>query len=274
MFALGYFLGFVMGMTLGLLGAGGSILTVPILVYCFQIAPLTATGYSLLIVGAIALAGAFTYFRQHLVDIRAGVTFSLPAMLAVWLTRTYLIPALPDPLIESGGFAVSKDNMILILFGLLMLASAFFMIRRSRDAPTVEETQPPEGWLRFIVLVLSSAGVGVLTGLVGAGGGFIIVPTLTVLFKLPVKMAVGTSLMVIAMNGLTGFNSDLMSGLTIDAVMLISFMAATLSGMFVGTVLNKLVDPATLCKLFALVTVVLGLFILLEQADLILALRQ
>jgi len=264
MILLGYLLGFLMGMTLGLLGAGGSILTVPILVYCFQIQPLNATGYSLFMVGTIALTGAYTYFKQNLVDVRSGALFCLPAMAAVWLTRRYLLPELPEPILEVETVTLSKDCMIMILFGILMLTSAYFMFRRSKDASAhLPNTSQRGHGLGF--LILSSAGIGLLTGLVGVGGGFIIVPTLITLFKLPVKMAVGTSLMVIAMNSLTGFYSDIASGLPIDTLLLTTFLVTTLSGMLAGTSLNKIMESANLCKGFAVLTLVSGAFILQAQ---------
>jgi uncharacterized membrane protein YfcA len=256
---IGYFFGFLMGGTLGLLGAGGSILTVPILIYFFQIPPLTATGYSLVVVGSIALVGALRYSRQKLVDCPSVAIFCIPSVVAVLLTRTLLIPNLPNPI-----FGISKDAFVIFLFGLLMLASAFFMLRRSRITPVAAPDKPLQP-LSIALLMVCTAGVGVLTGLVGAGGGFLIVPTLTGLFKLPIKKSVGTSLAIIACNALTGFNGDLLIGQAFDWSLLTKFLAVTLIGMFVGTALNNVVESARLCKLFAVFTFVVAVCMLAEQ---------
>lgn len=261
---IGYLLGFVMGVTLGLLGAGGSILTVPILVYIFNVPPLRATGYSLVVVGTIAFVGAWRYYRQQLVDLRSVVIFCLPSIAAVLLTRTLLIPALPDPIFHLANIVVSKDAFVIILFGMLMLASAFIMLRRSRLMPK-EELNQPSNKVSVALLMASSAGVGVITGLVGAGGGFLIVPTLTGLFNLPVKKSIGTSLAIIACNALTGFNGDLLIGLPFDWDLLAKFLGVTLVGMIVGTTLNTAVESARLCKLFALFTFIIAVCMLAEQ---------
>lgn len=257
MLVLGYMLAVVMGLTLGLIGAGGSILTVPILVYLLGVKPVVATGYSLLIVGSAALTGAIRYHRNGLVNLKAAAMFAAPAMLTVLLTRRYLVPAIPDPI---GG--IPKDSVIMIFFAVLMMLVAALMLR----PPKVKPARSPElNFKRVVKLVVGSAGVGLLTGSVGAGGGFLIIPTLIALFGLPIKEAIGTSLAIIAVNSLVGFNGDLASGIPLDWHLLGMFLAATLLGMWLGTSLGKRMDGAKLKKLFGVFTLLVGMGMLAEE---------
>lgn len=256
---LGYILAMVMGMTLGLIGAGGSILTVPILVYLMGVAPVVATGYSLLVVGVAALAGALRYRRSHLVNIRAALIFALPAMIMVLATRTYIVPAIPDPV-----GPIPKDMGIMLLFALLMVAAASFMLRplkvKAEPSATISVRY-------FIKLVVGSSGVGLLTGTVGAGGGFLIIPTLIHLFGLPVKEAIGTSLAVIAINSLVGFKGDLTSGIPLDWQLLGTFLVMTLLGMWFGTTAGKRMDGTKLKKLFGVFTLLVGLAVIVQELN-------
>lgn len=261
---IGFLLSFGMGMTLGFIGAGGSILIVPILVYFFGIKPLIATGYSLLIVGLVALTGAIRYSRQHLVNISSAVIFALPAMAAVLMTRCLILPLIPDPLIDFDGLVITKDAFIMILFGFLMLAAAWFMYRRV-EKPTTTYRIAESSFMRKLLLMCASSGVGFLTGLIGAGGGFLIVPTLTGLFKLPIKMAIGTSLTIIAMNSLVGFSGDLFTGFLINWVLLIALLFTTVLGMFLGTTLNQQAKPDNLNKAFAIFILIIGTILIGEQ---------
>jgi uncharacterized protein len=211
--AAGYALALVMGLTLGLIGAGGSILTVPILVYLLHVRPVTATGYSLLIVGSAALLGAARYWQRGKVNIKAALLFAAPSMLTVLATRALIVPAIPDPVFRLGATVIPKDGFIMLLFAALMIAAAIFMLRPQTEASAKARELTPT---RFLGLVGGSAGVGLLTGIVGAGGGFLIIPTLIVLFGLEMKQAIGTSLAVIAINSLVGFNGDLAAGVSMD----------------------------------------------------------
>ena len=130
MLILGYMLAIVMGLTLGLIGAGGSILTVPILVYLLGVKPLVATGYSLLVVGSAALTGAISHWRNRTVNLRAALMFALPAMLTVLVTRRYIVPAIPDPII-----GIPKDAFVMLMFAILMIMAALFMLRPLKSLP-------------------------------------------------------------------------------------------------------------------------------------------
>lgn len=254
---LGYVLAIVMGLTLGLIGAGGSILTVPILVYLLGVKPVVATGYSLLVVGSAALTGAIRYWRNDLVNIKAALMFAAPAMLTVLAARTFIVPAIPDPL-----FGVPKDIFIMLLFSALMILAAGFMLRPVRVVSDHSHVLTP---VRILKLIFGSAGVGLLTGMVGAGGGFLIIPTLIALFGLSMKEAIGTSLAVIAINSLVGFKGDIAAGIPLDGPLLGAFLGLTLLGMWLGTALGKRLEGEKLKKLFGVFTLLIGVAVLLEE---------
>lgn len=264
----GFVLSFGMGMTLGLLGAGGSILTVPILVYFFNIAPLKATTYSLLIVGLAASAGALNYWTRQLVSFKSAFIFAIPSMCSVFLARSYLIPILPDPMFRLGHVQVGKNEAVMLLFALLMCLSAYFMFRNgSKERPLRPQQQANP--MQLLLLAFYSAGIGLLTGAIGAGGGFLIMPALIEFFRLPFKLAVGTSLTIIAINSLVGFNSDLLNGPSIDWSLLLMLLATTLTGMLTGTYLSKKMDATALRRLFAVFVLVVGVVVLAEQVFII-----
>lgn len=257
MFFLGNILAILMGMTLGLIGAGGSILTVPILVYLLGVKPMVATGYSLLVVGSAALAGAIRYRRHDLVNLRAALMFALPAMLTVLATRTFIVPAIPDPLLF-----IPKDIFIMLLFAALMILAATFMLRPVKVEPNRSHTLNTR---RIIELIAGSSGVGLLTGMVGAGGGFLIIPTLIALFGLQVKEAIGTSLAIIAINSLVGFQGDIAAEIPLDWPLLGTFLGLTLLGMWLGTTLGKRMKAEKLKKVFGVFTLLVGLAVMAEE---------
>lgn len=245
---LGYLAAAAIGVTLGLMGGGGSILTVPVLVYLFGVPAATATGDSLFLVGATAGVGAGLFVRQKQVDGRAAMAFLAPAFLTVWLTRRFLVPALPA---HFG--LLPLGTALLLLFAALMLVTAVSMLRPRPEAPEIGK--PSLGRL-----VPSALGVGVLTGLVGAGGGFLIVPALALFARLPMKRAVGTSLAVIAANSLFGFFSDPALARAADWPFLLALTALALAGMGVGTALSKKVSGAALRPAFGVFLLVMGTY--------------
>ncbi len=266
----GYVSALAVGACLGLLGGGGSILTIPVLVYLFGIAPLQATGYSLFLVGVVALAGTIGYSRKGWLDMRVAAVFVAPSVLAVYLTRHYLLPWLPETLavsLEAGarplllllliaatvgaflwiragrpvhpdfrralllaipavvavyamrrlvvpslpeelfgiaGFALARDQAIMLLLAIVMLITGALMLRRRNEVATDADVP-----LQPLMLTLQGVLVGGLTGIIGAGGGFLITPALIAFARLPVKVAVGTSLLIISVNSLAGFAGDL-----------------------------------------------------------------
>jgi len=254
---LGYMLAVVMGLTLGLIGAGGSILTVPIFVYLLGVKPVMATGYSLLIVGSAALMGTARYWQNSMVNLRAAAMFTVPAMLTVLATRTYIVPNIPDPIA-----GIPKDNILMLLFAVLMILSAMYMLSPAKVKSNASHRLDVSSATK---LIFGSAGVGLLTGMVGAGGGFLIIPTLIALFGLQVKEAIGTSLAIIAINSLVGFTGDLSVGIQLDWALLGAFLALTLLGMWVGTTLATRMEGAKLKKLFGMFTLLIGIAVLAKE---------
>jgi len=295
----GVALAVVVGAIMGLTGAGGSILTVPILVYVVGIDAVTATAYSLFVVGVTSVVGAANYWRRGLVHVRAALAFSIPSLPVVFLTRRWLVPAIPAQLGSVAGVEVSKELFILVLFALIMGLSALSMIARPRFAapaagnggagaavaaavelppparsaaaaapakagvPPVEASIPPvkggvppaEGGIpptkvSVPLVVLEGAVIGVLTGLVGAGGGFAIVPALAVFARLPMRVAVGTSLTIIAAKSLFGVLGDLSRESRFDWGLLLAFTALAVAGILLGSRLSRLVPGARLRPAF------------------------
>lgn len=257
---LGYLLAVVMGLTLGLLGGGGSILTVPILVYVLMIDPVLATAYSLFVVGSTSIIGSIRKGMEGLVDWRVAAIFAAPSLLAVFLTRFYLVPAIPEELFGVGSFILTKNIAIMIFFALVMLLASYSMIRGNGT-----ESAPSQSRYRFLFIVLEGLVVGTVTGLVGAGGGFLIVPALVILVGLPMKQAVGTSLVIIAVKSLIGFLGDVGSGQDIDWGFMLIFTAFSAAGMFLGIYANRFVSGAKLKKIFGWFIVIMAIFILYKE---------
>lgn len=259
---LGYIGAVLMGLSLGLIGGGGSILTVPILVYLFSVDAVLATAYSLFIVGLTALIGSFSHMRLGNIHWLTALVFGIPSIAAVFLTRAYLIPALPDPLFHLGDTAVSRSLGMLIFFALLMVAAAYSMIRKQKKAA---DTASGEVKFNYPLILGEGAVVGTITGLVGAGGGFLIIPALVLLAKLPMKQAVGTSLIIIAAKSLIGFTGDLNGNEVIDWNFLLLFSAIAIVGIIVGSILSKRIPNEKLKPAFGWFVLVMGLYIITRE---------
>lgn len=254
---LGYLAAILIGLSLGLIGSGGSILTVPILVYLLGIHPVPSTAYSLFIVGFTALIGSITYMKKKQISYLTAVVFAVPAFIAVFLTRKFLVPAIPDNIFSIGEFTVTKDLFIMLLFAVLMVASSVSMIKGRKEMKEETEIQ-----FNYPVILLEGFGVGILTGLVGAGGGFLIIPALVILAKLPMKMAVGTSLLIIAVKSLIGFTGDIGTNLIVDWSFLILFTGMALIGIFIGSYLSRFISNEKLKPAFGWFVMVMGIYII------------
>jgi hypothetical protein len=257
---LGYIASVIIGISLGLIGGGGSILTVPVLVYLLGVEPVVATAYSLFIVGATSLVGAYPKYRQGLVEIKTALIFGIPSIAAVFITRKYLVPLIPDHIFSLGDLEITKPVFIMVLFALLMLAASYSMIKNGAKEAIGEEPQR----FNYPMILLEGAVVGILTGLVGAGGGFLIIPALVLFSKLPMKMAVGTSLLIIAAKSLIGFTGDL-SHYTMDWQLLLIVTAAAIAGIFIGNGLNKKIPGERLKKWFGWFVLVMGVYIIIKE---------
>jgi uncharacterized membrane protein YfcA len=260
MLVAGYLASLIIGLSLGLIGGGGSILTVPVLVYLFGVDPVLATAYSLFIVGSTSLIGVFPKYKNGEVNLKTAIIFGLPSIVAVYATRAFLVPAIPDEVFSMGSFVVTKSLLIMMLFAVLMVFASISMIKEKYKLNDDEEKQV----FNYPIILLEGSVVGLLTGLVGAGGGFLIIPALVILSKLPMKQAVGTSLLIIAAKSLFGFTGDL-GKQTIDWQLLLTITALAIIGIFIGNTINKKISAQSLKKAFGWFVLMMGIYIIVKE---------
>ncbi|MFT4152671.1 sulfite exporter TauE/SafE family protein [Parafilimonas sp.] len=254
----GYIASLFIGISLGLTGGGGSILTVPVLVYLFGVSPILATSYSLFIVGSTSLIGAFNNWRKNLVDFRTTLLFGISSIITVFIIRKLIIPNIPEHIIM-GSFSFKFSVLTMILFGILMLAASFSMM-------TNKVTDHHSYGKKHIgVLILYGTGIGLVTGFLGAGGGFLLIPALVLLLHLPMKKAIGTSLLIIALNSLMGFAGDIGHHKT-DWLFLLTVSAMAVAGIFIGGLFSKKIDGEKLKKVFGWFVLTMGIYIIFREA--------
>lgn len=253
--SLGYCCAVVIGLILGLMGGGGSILTVPVLVYIMAFNPVTATAYSLFIVGTTSAFGTFQNFRNGLVELKTGLLFAIPSLVGVYIARKFIVPAIPETIFTVGSFTLGKNMMLMLLFAIVIFIAALSMLKK--NAPETETIAQRNKTMMVIQTFLA----GILVGLVGAGGGFLFIPILVYVAKLPMKKAVATSLLIIAINSLVGFTGDI-GNIAIDWMFLFVFTALAVIGIFIGIYFNKFVDEKQLKKGFGWFVLLMAVFIL------------
>jgi len=258
---IGYFASILIGVALGLIGGGGSILTVPVLVYLFAIEPVLATAYSLFIVGLTSGVGSVTYFKKGLVNIKTAIVFGIPSIIAVFFTRAVIVPAIPQELFSTSHFILTKDLFLMLLFAVIMVMASYTMIKKDKKVTTDEPTAQK---FNYPLILLEGALVGVVTGMVGAGGGFLIIPALVILSKLPMKEAVGTSLVIIAAKSLIGFFGEGGEN-SIDWSFLFSISTFAIVGIFIGSALSKKIDGAKLKPAFGWFVLIMGIYIIAKE---------
>ncbi len=257
----GYIASLIIGISLGLIGGGGSILTVPVLVYLFGIDPVLATAYSLFIVGGTSLVGSFRKYRDGMVNLKTAAIFGIPSIIAVYATRKWIVPAIPHELFTIGGLNVTKPLLLMLLFAVLMGFASISMIR-DKNGNTEEPGLPQK--FNYPLIIVEGLLVGTFTGLVGAGGGFLIIPALVLFSKLPMKQAVGTSLLIIAMKSLIGFMGDL-SHTSMDWTLLMTVTALAIAGIFIGNKLSHSIDAKKLKKGFGWFVLLMGIYIIIKE---------
>ena len=259
---VGFIAALFIGLSLGLMGGGGSIVTVPVLVYLLHYSPVVATGYSLFVVGSTSAVGAVMYKKRNLVDVKTAISFGVPAAIAVYLTRQFIVPAIPEEIISIGAFTVTKDIFLMLLFAVIMILAAVSMIKGQKSGSDAEDDETQKAG--FVIILLQGSGIGLITGLVGVGGGFMIVPALVVFSKLNMKLAVGTSLLIIAANSLIGFLGDVFTR-SIDWYFLLIFTLISIVGIFIGNALSKKIPGAKLKAGFGWFVLAMGLYIFLKE---------
>jgi uncharacterized membrane protein YfcA len=256
---LGYASAVAIGLILGLLGGGGSILAIPVLVYLFDIEPVRASAYSLFVVGITSLVGVGPKYKEGLVNFRAALLFGVPSVLSIFSTRKWFVPFIPDPVVSFGELELSKRLLLLGLFAVLMILAALPMIRKQSESDAPPSPKP------VYQLVLQGIGVGFITGLVGAGGGFLIIPALVFLGGLKFKTAAGTSLLIIGLNSLMGFLGDVLN-YPMDWPFLLYLTGLSILGIFIGARLSNLISGSALKRTFGWFILATGIYILLKEA--------
>lgn len=258
---LGYVASIFIGVSLGLIGGGGSILTVPVLVYIFNMDATAATVYSLFIVGLTSAVGSVNYFKRGLINSTTAMLFGIPSVAGVFLARLVIVPSIPDHVFTIGHVAITKHIFLMMLFALLMVVASFTMITRPT---TVVAGDGKPCCKNYALTIIQGMGTGVITGLVGAGGGFMIIPALVFVLKLPMKEAIGTSLLIIAVNSLLGFAGSA-AHINIDWVFLLTIAAFAVAGIFIGDMLSKKIDGARLKPAFGWFVLTMGIYIILKE---------
>ncbi len=233
MLILGYIASFVMGTSLGLIGAGGSILTVPILFYFFGQNAMQATTNSLFVVGVAAFIGALINAKNGDINMKIGIFFALPSFVGIYISRNFILPSLPNTLVSTFGFILTKPLLVMTVFAIIMVFSSWAMIR-SGGRSNVELSKFNPTLSDFTAIGFKGLIIGAITGFVGAGGGFLIIPALVLLLKFPIRLAIGTSLAIIAANSLFGFAISFPSVQVKDCPLLLTICVLGIGGMFLG----------------------------------------
>ncbi len=256
----GYFASLLIGISLGLIGGGGSILTIPVLVYLFHIQPSVATGYSLCIVGFSSLAGAFENYRRKNINFKAALYFGLASIITVILFRKFILPVVPEQLFMLGNWAITKSLLTMLLFAVVMVIASIQMIRKEALVQDTDSDNP----IQMGKALIRGVEVGILTGLLGAGGGFLIIPVLIFSFHISMKEAIGTSLLIIAMNSLFGFASDLFH-ISFDWGLLVPLTLIAMVGIFVGRKIGQYQSGSNLKQWFGWFVLIMGVYILIHE---------
>lgn len=258
---VGYIASVLIGLSLGLTGGGGSILTVPVLVYLFGVEPVLATGYSLFIVGGTSLVGGIQAFKFQQVDFRAVSLFGIPSIFAIFIARHFVLPVIPETVFYIGDYAVQKGSFLMLLFAVLMLTASFFMMQ-SRKGTETDSDEPHQ--YKSLSLLIPGLFVGFITGLLGAGGGFMIIPALVLILRLPMKKAIGTSLHIIAINSIFGFLFSIKQ-YSFNWGLLITITALAIAGVIAGTYFAKKIDNKLLRKIFGWFVLAMAVYILVKE---------
>jgi len=257
----GYVASLFIGISLGLIGGGGSILTVPVLVYLFHVDAISATAYSLFIVGISSIAGSVSYFTKGQVDRKTVIIFGIPSVAAVFLARRFIVPLIPAEIFRSENFVLGRDALLLLLFAALMTLASLSMIRKDKKA---EDKMIAEKPFSYVAVLLRGLATGLVTGLIGAGGGFLIIPVLVNVLKLPMKKAIGTSLLIIAINSLTGFFSSL-SQTTFHWPFVLTITGLAIAGILAGSYMAAGIDGRKLKPAFGWFVMVTGIYIIIRE---------
>lgn len=257
----GYISALVIGVSLGLIGGGGSILAVPVLAYLFAIDEKAATAYSLFIVGSSSLVGGLKQHVKDYVDWQTAIVFGIPSIIGVATVRYFIIPILPDVLFTWGSVEFTRRMGMFGLFAVLMIPAATSMINQ-KQSPIKTDVKVR---YNYPLIVLEGLVIGGITGLIGAGGGFLIIPALVLLANVEMKIAIGTSLIIVAFKSVLGFFIGDALTMAIDWTFLLSFTGISLIGIFIGSYLGNFINGEKLKKGFGYFIFIMALFIFIME---------
>lgn len=256
----GYIGALIVGVILGLMGGGGSIITIPILTYLFHINPITTTAYSLFVVGTSSSIGTLNNWNKGLIDYRIAIIFSIPSFLAVYIVRKYLMPIIPFEIFTINGYVLTKDMAIMVFFAVIMIFAATSMIKKKE----LFISDYISNQHNYILIVFLGIVIGLITGVIGIGGGFLIIPTLVLLLKIPMKKAVATTLFIIAIKSMVGFLGDL-ENTAINWKFLLIFTTISTTGIFFGINLSSYIKTVKLKKTFGWMLLFVSFIILYKE---------
>ena len=254
----GYLLAVLIGIFLGIFGGGGSLLAVPVFAYIFSLDEKVATAYSLFTVGISSIVGAIKQLGN--IEWKVTLIFGIPSIIAVWLVRFFIIPNLPEIIFDNETFIITRRMLIFGIFTFLLLISSFSMIYE-----TNKNVKPINIKNFYVLIIIEGFIVGVLTGFVGAGGGFLIIPALVILIGLDIKKAIATSLIIIALKSTFGFFLGDVMVMNIDWDFLVYFTLLTTLGVIIGTYFGKSIDKLKLKKWFGIFIMVIAISILFKE---------
>ena len=246
----------LIGFILGFMGGGGSILAVPIFVYILDVNPIEATAYSLFVVGITSLIGAHKHYKLGNIDFKVGMIFAIPSFIGVFSSRRFVIPNIHDEIFVYGDYVLTKEIFVMVFFAIIMLLASLSMLFKKSVLKQTKEIQN-------FKIIADGLFVGLITGIVGAGGGFLIIPTLVLLSGIDMKKAIGTSLMIIAVKSIFGFLGEW--GSEFDWQLLISFTAIAVIGVFVGVYFSKFFNSQKLKKSFGVFVMLMAVVIMLKE---------
>ena len=258
---LGYTGAVLTGIVLGLMGGGGALLSIPVLVYLFHIDATLATGYSLFLVGVTATMGAVQNILKRQIDYSAAMYYGIPSLLTVYMVRRFVIPNMPEKIFQIGTYVVDKNHFILFFLAIVMFGAAYKMIVSGQDTRENAVTHP----VNHIKLMMYAVLIGAFLGLVGAGGGFLMIPALVYFANLPMKKAVGTSLLLVAVNSFVGFLGDVHSNHQLDWEFLALFSVFSITGVFTGIYLQHYLNGAKLKRSFGWFVLAVAIYMVVRE---------
>lgn len=255
---IGYIAALFIGLSLGLIGGGGSILTLPVLVYLFGLSPIVATSYSLFVVGTTSSVGALSNYRKGTIDMKTALLFGLSSIVTVFIVRSRILLHIPDHF-TIGLLSIRFAVITMAFFALMMLLASVSMIRSN----TITDIAPGKK-KNIPMLLFYGIGIGFITGFLGAGGGFLLIPALVLLLQVPMKKAIGTSLLIITLNSSAGFLGDI-GHFRINWPLLLGITTTAIIGLVFGDMLNKRIDARHLRKGFGWFVLIMGTYIFIRE---------